>query len=108
MPVPAWIANSLMRCNIAVGFIHGAFSGLDHTYSVVGIAYRLVEAFIWEVMRVVGIKPAALSAAELIFFPVDSCSIAFRARSFLASAACAIDADIFVFMTAISIPLPLN
>ena len=66
MPVPAWIANLLMRFNIAV-ISSIAPSAVWIAYGVVGIAYRWSRPLIWEVIRVVMAKPAALSAAELIF-----------------------------------------
>jgi hypothetical protein len=51
-------------------------------------------------------KPEALSAAELIFLPVESCSIAeLRERSFRIKADCAIDALTLVFTTLIVFPL---
>ena len=46
-------------------------------------------------------NPAALSPAELIFLPVESCSIAVpRALSFLIRLACARDAPMLVLTTA--------
>ena len=52
-------------------------------------------------MRVLMARPAALSPAELIFLPVESCSIAVpRALSFFIRLDCARDAAMLVLTTA--------
>ena len=74
--LPAWMANSRIRCNMLVTSVIAPSAVCAILIPSLAFLMAMLRPRTCEVMRVLMAKPAASSLAELIFLPVDKRSMA--------------------------------